>query len=169
HDPNFRYNENLFALARLRPGVTLRQANAYLDRKGQENIASEGGKSFGRARGWGMFSMPLTGFIGDRVRQHCRVADGASVGPRARSGHTGRLGRTARSPAAAGAGGKHRADCRRSRTWIRGGEGDCAAVAALSARHAGHANSAFLPWTGAAVCDWHCRAVLAALRTGSGV
>jgi ABC-type lipoprotein release transport system permease subunit len=69
HDPNSRYNENLFALARLRPGVTLQQANAYLDRKAQENIASEGGKSFGRASGWGMFSMPLTEFIGGNLRK----------------------------------------------------------------------------------------------------
>src|ERR1019366_7762387 len=69
HDPNFRYNENLFALARLRPGVTLQQANAYLDRKAQENIASEGGKSFGRASGWGMFAMPLTEFIGGTLRK----------------------------------------------------------------------------------------------------
>ncbi len=69
HDPNFRYSEYLFAVARLRPGVTLQQANAYLDRKAQENIASEGDKSFGRASGWGMFSMPLTEFIGGSLRK----------------------------------------------------------------------------------------------------
>ena len=56
-------------VARLRPGVTLQQANAYLDRKAQENIASEGDKSFGRASGWGMFSMPLTEFIGGSLRK----------------------------------------------------------------------------------------------------
>ncbi len=69
HDPNYRYNENLFAVARLQPGVTVQQANAYLDRKAQENIASEGSNSFGRAGGWGMFSMPLTEFIGGSLRK----------------------------------------------------------------------------------------------------
>ncbi|MGB7555383.1 MAG: ABC transporter permease, partial [Candidatus Korobacteraceae bacterium] len=69
HDPNYRYNENLFAVARLQPGVTVQQANAYLDRKAQENIASEGSNSFGRASGWGMFSMPLTEFIGGSLRK----------------------------------------------------------------------------------------------------
>ena len=69
HDANYRYNENLLAIARLRPGVTLQQANAYLNRKAEENIASEGSKSFGRASGWGMFAMPLTEFIGGNLRK----------------------------------------------------------------------------------------------------
>jgi predicted permease len=69
HDSNYRYNENLFAVARLRPGATLGQANAYLNRKAAENIASEGSKSFGRASGWGMFSLPLTEFIGGSLRK----------------------------------------------------------------------------------------------------
>ena len=69
HDTNYRYNENLFAVARLRPGVTLKQANAYLTQKAAENIASEGSQSFGRASGWGMFSMPLTEFIGGSLRK----------------------------------------------------------------------------------------------------
>ena len=30
HDQNHRYNEYLFGVARLKPGVTLQQANAYL-------------------------------------------------------------------------------------------------------------------------------------------
>ena len=69
HDQDDRYNENLFAVARLRPGVTLQQANAYLSMKAEQNIASEGSKSFGRASGWGMFSMPLTEFIGGSLRK----------------------------------------------------------------------------------------------------
>jgi ABC-type lipoprotein release transport system permease subunit len=69
HDPNFRYNEYLFAVGRLQPGVTVEQANAYLDRKAQENITSEGAKSFGRASGWGMFGMPMTEFIGGNLRK----------------------------------------------------------------------------------------------------
>ena len=69
HDSNYRYNEYLFAVGRLRPGVNLQQANAYLDRKAQENIASEGQKSYGRISGWGMFSLPLTEFIGGNLRK----------------------------------------------------------------------------------------------------
>ncbi|HEX8799866.1 MAG TPA: FtsX-like permease family protein, partial [Terriglobales bacterium] len=51
------------------PGVTLEQANTYLKRKAQENIASEGSNSYGRISGWGMFSMPLTEFIGGNLRK----------------------------------------------------------------------------------------------------
>jgi predicted permease len=69
HDSQYRYNEFLLSVARLRPGVTMQQANAYLDRKAQEHIASEGGKSFGRSSGWGMLAMPLTEFLGGNLRK----------------------------------------------------------------------------------------------------
>ncbi len=69
HDPNYRYNEYLFGVARLRPGVTLQQANAYLNKKAEENITSEGSNSYGRVSGWGMFSIPLTEFIGGNLRK----------------------------------------------------------------------------------------------------
>ena len=69
HDHDYRYNEYLFGVARLRPRVTLQQTNAYLTRKAQENIASEGSNSYGRISGWGMFSMPLTEFIGGNLRR----------------------------------------------------------------------------------------------------
>ena len=68
-DANYRHNEYLLAVARLRPGVTLQQASAYLDKKTQENIASEGEKSFSRASGWGMFAMPLQELIGGSLRK----------------------------------------------------------------------------------------------------
>ncbi len=77
HDHNYRYNENLFGAARLRPGVTLQQANAYLNRKAEENIASEGNGSYGRVSGWGMFSIPLTEFIGGNLRKPLTVLLGA--------------------------------------------------------------------------------------------
>ncbi len=69
HDHNYRYNEYLFGVARLRPGVTLQQANTYLTKKAQENIASEGSNSYGRISGWSMFSMPLTEFVGGNLRK----------------------------------------------------------------------------------------------------
>jgi predicted permease len=73
HDQKDRYDEFLFGVARLRPGVTLQQANAYLNQKAQENITSEGTGSFGRASGWGMFSVPLTEFIGGSLRKPLAV------------------------------------------------------------------------------------------------
>ena len=73
HDHDHRYNEYLFGVARLRPGVTLQQANAYLNRKAEENIASEGTGSYGRASSWGMFSVPLTEFIGGKLRKPLTV------------------------------------------------------------------------------------------------
>jgi hypothetical protein len=68
-DKQFRYNEYLLSVARLRPGVSLQRANAYLDKKSQENIASEGDKSFGRSSGWGMFAIPLTELLGGTLRK----------------------------------------------------------------------------------------------------
>ncbi len=69
HDPDHRYNEYLFGVARLKPGATIQQANAYLNMKAEQNIASEGSGSYGRASGWGMFCMPLTEFIGGNLRK----------------------------------------------------------------------------------------------------
>lgn len=69
HDQDDRYNENMGGVARLRPGITLQQANAYLERKTEENIRSEGSKSYGQASRWGMFAMSLTEFIGGPLRK----------------------------------------------------------------------------------------------------
>jgi predicted permease len=68
-DRNFRYNENLFAVARLRPGATLQQANAYLSMRAQGEIASEGANSFGQRAGWGMFAMSLVDFVAGDLRK----------------------------------------------------------------------------------------------------
>ncbi len=77
HDENNRYNEYLVAIGRLRPGVTLQQANAYLNMKAEQHLVAESSskgngpipQSFGRASGWGMFAMPLTEFIGGSLRK----------------------------------------------------------------------------------------------------
>ena len=69
HDPRYRYDENYFGVARLRPDITLNRANAYLENKGQENIASEGSKSYGQTSGWGMFAVPLTEITGGSLRK----------------------------------------------------------------------------------------------------
>ena len=46
-DRNFRFNENLFAVARLRPEATLQQANAYLHLRSAQEVISEGQNSYG--------------------------------------------------------------------------------------------------------------------------
>ena len=68
-DRNFRYNENLFAVARLRPSASLQEANAYLNQRAQEQIASEGPNSFGKRAGWGMFGMSLVDFVAGDLRK----------------------------------------------------------------------------------------------------
>jgi predicted permease len=68
-DPNFRYNEYLFSVARLRPGVTVEQANAYLKLRASRQIDFEGANSYGRFAGWGMFSMPLIDFVAGNMRK----------------------------------------------------------------------------------------------------
>ena len=68
-DSNYRHNEYLFGVARLRPGVTLAQANSYLQRKTDQNIASEGANSYSKISGWGMFCMPLIDFVAGDLRK----------------------------------------------------------------------------------------------------
>ncbi len=188
HDANYRHNENLFAVARLRPGVTLQQANAYLDRKADETIASEGSNSFSRASGWGMFAMPLTEFIGGSLRKPltmlliavgmvlliaCANIAGLQMA---------RASARERDLAIRVALGARRVRLLRQALvesivlTIAGvvlgfvvAIDNGAAIAALSARHFGHADSAFLPRSGPLVRDWHRGAVLAVVRTGSGV
>jgi predicted permease len=68
-DSNFRFNENLFGVARLRPGMTINQANAYLNTRAEEEIQREGANSFAKRAGWGMFSMSLVDFVAGDLRK----------------------------------------------------------------------------------------------------
>ena len=68
-DRKFRYNEFLFSVARLRPGVSTAQANSYLALRSSQQVASEGQNSYGQASGWGMFSMPLIEFVAGDLRK----------------------------------------------------------------------------------------------------
>jgi predicted permease len=65
-DPNNRHNEYLFAAARLEPGVTLEQANAYLATRSAQVAATE---SLPISAGWGMFCMPLVEFMTGNLRE----------------------------------------------------------------------------------------------------
>jgi predicted permease len=68
-DSKFRYNEYLFSVARLRPGVTPAQASSYLQLRAAQHIASEGQNSYGQASGWGMFCMPLVEFVAGNLNR----------------------------------------------------------------------------------------------------
>jgi predicted permease len=74
---NFRHNENLFGIARLRSAVTVDQANGYLNTRAQEEIEREGANSFSKRSGWGMFSMPLVDFVAGDLRKPLLLLLGA--------------------------------------------------------------------------------------------
>jgi len=79
YDANFRHNENLFAVGRMRPGVTVEQANAYLALKTAQNIVAEGPNSFSKKAGWGMFAIPLIEFVGGNLRRPLAILLAAVV------------------------------------------------------------------------------------------
>jgi predicted permease len=78
-DRNQRYNENYFGVARLRPGVTVERANAFLGLRAAQEIAAEGQNSFGQRSGWGMFAMPLIEFVAGNLRKPLAILLAAVV------------------------------------------------------------------------------------------
>ena len=79
HDHNYRYNEYLFVVSRMKPGVSIEQVNQYLAMKARENANSEGEKSYAKASGWGMFSMPLLEYVAGDLRKPLAVLLGAVI------------------------------------------------------------------------------------------
>jgi predicted permease len=79
HDHDYRYNEFLFVVARMRPGVRVEQVNQYLAMKVRENANSEGENSYAKASGWGMFAMPLVEYVAGDLRKPLSVLLGAVV------------------------------------------------------------------------------------------
>lgn len=65
-DPQLRHNEYLFGAARLAPGITLAQANAYLATRSAQVAATE---NLPITVGWGMFCMPLVEFVTGNLRE----------------------------------------------------------------------------------------------------
>jgi predicted permease len=76
-DHDYRYNEYLFVVARMRPGVNIEQVNQYLAAKARENANSEGEKSYAKISGWGMFAMPLVDYVAGDLRKPLAVLLGA--------------------------------------------------------------------------------------------
>jgi predicted permease len=73
HDHDYRYNEHLFVVARMKPGVSIEQVNQYLAMKARENANSEGEKSYAKISGWGMFAMPLLEYVAGDLRKPLSV------------------------------------------------------------------------------------------------
>jgi predicted permease len=79
HDHNYRYNENLFVVSRMRPEAKIEQVNEYLAMKARENANSEGDNSYAKASGWGMFSVPLLEYVAGDLRKPLAVLLGAVI------------------------------------------------------------------------------------------
>jgi predicted permease len=75
---NFRFNERYFAAARLKPGVTLERANAFInvlaDRVRQNGTR---GGQYAQDSLWGMFAVPMTDFITTETKKPLLVLSGA--------------------------------------------------------------------------------------------
>ena len=75
-DINKTFNESYLAVARLQPGISFSQANAYtriLTNRITENPAA----SFAKNAGWGMFLTPLTDFVFGDLRAPVLILAGA--------------------------------------------------------------------------------------------
>ena len=77
-DPRYRFNEDLLVVARMKPGVSFPQANAWLklqtDRVWNAGTA---GSRFARNQGWGMFGVPFIEFNSGETRRPVLVLLGA--------------------------------------------------------------------------------------------
>jgi predicted permease len=78
YSENNRFNESYFTVARMNPGVSLPQANAFIqvlvDRVRQANGRISG---YARSSQWGMFAVPMTDFVAGDTRKPMLVLLGA--------------------------------------------------------------------------------------------
>lgn len=69
-DPNLRFNEYLFGVARLRAGKTIAEANAYLDHRSQLVKDAPGKLSeYARAAAWHEFCLPVLEMVSGNMRK----------------------------------------------------------------------------------------------------
>jgi hypothetical protein len=78
YSPNNRFNENLIAFARMRPGIPVANANAWVQvlvnrvRDGHDQAAVAA-----RNSAWGMFAIPMADFVSGDVKRPLLVLMGA--------------------------------------------------------------------------------------------
>ncbi len=77
-DEQNRFNEGLFAVARMKPGVSLAQGNALLQVLSDRvrNNGTRGG-AYAKDSAWGMFAVPMTDFIAGETKTPMLVLLGA--------------------------------------------------------------------------------------------
>jgi predicted permease len=75
---NFRFNERFFAVARLKPDVTLERANAFINLLA-DRVRQNGnrGGQYAQDSLWGMFAVPITDFIARDTKTPLLVLSGA--------------------------------------------------------------------------------------------
>jgi predicted permease len=71
------FNENYFAVGRLRPGVKLANATTFLNLVTQQIWDDPRAKGFPRNSGWGLFAVPFTEFVYGDVRTPLLILLGA--------------------------------------------------------------------------------------------
>ncbi|HWH56826.1 MAG TPA: ABC transporter permease [Terriglobales bacterium] len=75
-DINNTFNENYLAVARLQPGISFSQANAYT-RILTERVMANPAAGFAKNAGWGMFLTPLMDFVFGDLRAPVLILSGA--------------------------------------------------------------------------------------------
>jgi predicted permease len=78
HAPDNRFNEGLFAVARIRPGIPLEKANAIVNLAAQR-VRNDTGRAgqYARNSDWGMFLVPYVEFTAGELRTPLLVLVGA--------------------------------------------------------------------------------------------
>lgn len=77
YGPDNRFNEAYFAVARVRPGVTVAQAEAFIKVLAQQSVEPGRAAAYARDAQWGMFGQPLIDFIYGDLRTPMLVLLGA--------------------------------------------------------------------------------------------
>ena len=77
YGPDNRFNESYFAVARVRPGVPVEQAEAFVKVLAQQSVEPGRAAAYAKDSNWGMFALPLIEFIYGDLRTPMLVLLGA--------------------------------------------------------------------------------------------
>src|SRR5579862_334000 len=76
--PENRFNEGYFAVARIRPEVSVAQAEAFVKVRGNQAVQSKGEAAvYAKDSEWGMFGVPLTEFVFGNLKTPMLILMGA--------------------------------------------------------------------------------------------
>jgi predicted permease len=77
YGPQNRFNESYFTVARVKPGVPVAQAEAFVKVLAQQSVEPGRAAAYARDSNWGMFALPLVEFIYGDLRTPMLVLLGA--------------------------------------------------------------------------------------------